>query len=261
MEKLIKIDNDALTLDVSIKTNKPCKFMVTAADVKPNSFYVMRYIDVQTSRTIFLSFPVSPKQIKLKVICVSKAEGVNFVVGVKEKPLKKYNIHIDENTKQFLDLAVPFCQVAGFEKPYPNGRVFQSKNKKFNIKYFPIIRDVKTGQMFSTPARIGHNSGIIEVAAAKFVGYTIPMRLMILLHEFSHKWKNPLMNLPISDEVGADIAALYVYLGLGFSKVDAIKVYASVFLKAQNDSNLDRMRKIMNYIQKFEAGEFAKIEK
>jgi hypothetical protein len=39
--------------------------------------------------------------------------------------------------------------------------------------------------------------------------------------------------LEIENEVGADINALYIYLGLGFSKVDAICVFANVFLKAQ----------------------------
>jgi ferritin len=80
---------------------------------------------------------------------------------------------------------------------------------------------------------------------------------MILLHEFSHKYKNPKIGLKISDEVGADINALYIYLGLGFSKIDAICVYANVFLKAQTPSNIDRMRKINDYINKFENQEFA----
>jgi ferritin len=50
-----------------------------------------------------------------------------------------------------------------------------------------------------------------------------------------------------------------LYLGIGFSKVDAIFVFANVFLKAQTPSNLARMRKIMEYIKRFENGEFADI--
>ena len=84
------------------------------------------------------------------------------------------------------------------------------------------------------------------------------MRLIILLHEFSHKYKNPKIGLEINDEIGADINALYIYLGLGFSKIDAICVFANVFLKAQTKGNIERMRKIMDYIQKFENQEFAK---
>ena len=261
MQQIIDINNEQISLYVTIKTNKPNKFLITAGETgKKHSLYAMRTIKVKDSRTIFLSFPVSPKSITLKVVCLKDVENTQFVVGVKEKPLKTYNIHTDSNTDGFLSLAVPFSQVCGFKMPNVNGKVYSSPDKKFNIKYYPVIKDIRTGKTFSTPARIGHNSGIIEIAAFKFMTYTIPMRMMILLHEFSHKWKNPQMNLPISDEVGADINALYIYLGMGWSKVDAIKVYADVFLKAQTPSNIDRMRKIMNYIQKFENGEFAKAE-
>jgi ferritin len=97
------------------------------------------------------------------------------------------------------------------------------------------------------------------VAYSKFKNYTIPMRIDILLHEFSHKYKNPKIGLEISNEIGADINALYIYLGLGFSKIDAICVFGNVFLKAQSSGNQERMRKIMDYINKFENQEFAKL--
>ena len=111
----------------------------------------------------------------------------------------------------------------------------------------------------NTPARIGHNTGIIEVAKCKFDNYTIPMRMMILLHEFAHKYKNPKIGLKISNEFGADINALYIYLGCGFSKIDAITVFAKVFLKAQTDDNIMRIRKLQDYIQKFENQEYAQL--
>jgi hypothetical protein len=85
------------------------------------------------------------------------------------------------------------------------------------------------------------------------------MRIAILLHEFSHKYKNPKIGLEIGNEIGADINALYIYLGLGFSKIDAICVFGQVFLKAQTPGNQARMRKIMDYINKFENQEFAKV--
>ena len=85
------------------------------------------------------------------------------------------------------------------------------------------------------------------------------MRMAILLHEFSHKFKNPKIGLQISNEIGADINALYIYLGLGFSKIDAITVFAKVFLKAQTDGNMERMKKILDYINRFENQEYAKL--
>jgi hypothetical protein len=125
------------------------------------------------------------------------------------------------------------------------------------IDYYNTLKDHSTKKKLTTPARIGHNTGIIEVAKAKFDKYTVPMRMMILLHEYSHKYRNPKIGLEISNEIGADINALYIYLGLGFSKIDAICVYANVFLKAQTQGNIARMRKIMDYINKFEQEDFA----
>jgi ferritin len=48
-------------------------------------------------------------------------------------------------------------------------------------------------------------------------------------------------------------------LGLGFSKIDAITVFAKVFLKAQTDGNMERMKKILDYINRFENQEYAKL--
>lgn len=250
-----------MRLEVSIKCTGKCIFRVTASDKKPFSTYADRKIEVDGFRTIYLSFPVTPKQLKINVECLKKDGDDDFIMKINEKELITYNINKDSETKQFLNLAVYFSQVAGFEKSNVNGRIFKTQNGKFNIKYFPVIRDFKTGTILNTPARIGHNTGIIEVAQASMIKYTIAMRMIILLHEYSHKYRNPKMGLEISDEIGADCNALYIYLGLGFSKVDAIFVFANVFLKAQSESNLMRMRKIMEYIKRFENEEFAKVNK
>ena len=176
-----------------------------------------------------------------------------------EGALKTYSVWLDSATNDFLPLAVQFSQVAGFTAASDKGRIFTTPDKQFTIKYFNAIRDNLSGAVLNTPARIGHRTGIIETAKVKFDTYTIPMRMIILLHEFSHKYKNPKIGLEISNETGADINALYIYLGMGFSKIDAICVFANVFLKAQTKGNIERMRKIMDYIQRFENQEFASV--
>ena len=260
MHTLYESDNKQMSLNVTIACNGSRKFRVWAEDYgKPNSKYADREIIVDGTRTVYFSFPVSPKKLFIGCVNVSNPNDKDFKVDIVEAPLKRYNIWIDEDTDQFLQLALRFSQVCGFEKPSTSGTVYQTKNAKFNIKYFPVIVDFMSGKVLSTPARVGHSTGIIEVSAAKFMRYTIPMRMAILLHEFSHKFKNPKIGLQISNEIGADINALYIYLGLGFSKIDAICVFGQVFLKAQTPQNRERMRKIMDYINKFENQEFAKL--
>jgi hypothetical protein len=252
MQEIIELNNERCSVWLHIKTAIPCKFRVVAEDIKPNSKYADRTIDVNGERSIYISFPVSPKKVVLTVSCLTAVDNKDYEIKAEIKPLKHYEIWQDSDTKNFLDLAIPFSQICGFKLPAPQGTYYVDDTKEFKIKYMPKIVDFKTSQVLNTPARIGHKTGKIEIAASKFLGYTIPMRMMILLHEFSHKYKNPKINLPISDEVGADINALYIYLGLGFSKVDAIYVYANVFFGSQNEANRSRMRKIMNYINKFE---------
>lgn len=251
-------DNRKFSIIVNVTCPKSKKIRVWAEDFgKPNSKYVDREILVEGKRSIYFSFPVSPKTLFIGALNSDNPKDTDFQVTLIETKLRDYNVWLDSNTEQFLKLAVNFCQVCGFEKATPNGRIFTNGSEKFRIRYYDVIRDFPTGKPLGTPARIGHQTGIIDIAKCKYDKYTIPMRMMIMLHEFSHKYKNPKIGLKISDEVGADINALYIYLGLGFSKIDAICVYANVFLKAQTPSNIDRMRKINDYINKFENEEFA----
>lgn len=250
-------DNRKFSIIVNITCPKSKRIRVWAEDLgKPNSKYVDREILVEGKRSIYFSFPVSPKTLFIGALNSDNPKDSDFQVTLIETKLRDYNVWLDSNTEKFLKLALNFSQVCGFEQATPKGRLYTNNEGQFRIKYFDEIRDF-SGKVIGTPARIGHQTGIIEIAKSRYDKYTIPMRMMILLHEFSHKYKNPKIGLNISDEVGADINALYIYLGLGFSKIDAICVYANVFLKAQTQSNIDRMRKICDYINKFENEEFA----
>lgn len=258
--KQYESDNKKFCLYVTIKCTGKKKFRAWAEDFgKKNSKYADREVVVDGSRRIRFSFPVSPKSLFIGVLNSDNPKDADFTVELMEGALINYNIWVDSDTEKFIKLALHFSQVCGFEPASQNGRLFQTDDSEFNIRFFDIIRDMPSGKVLNTPARIGHKTGIIETAKAKFDTYTIPMRMIILLHEFSHKYKNPKIGLEISNEVGADVNALYIYLGLGFSKIDAICVFANVFLKAQTKGNIDRMRKIMDYTQKFENQEFAEL--
>ena len=136
----------------------------------------------------------------------------------------------------------------------------QKKINNFINKRIERVRDSlnkKTNKMLTTPARIGHNTGVIEVSKNKFMQYTIPMRLVILLHEFSHKYLNPKIDRPISYETGADIQGLYVYLGKGWSPYEAHKTYLQVFKNANNEPNHKRYKIINDFITKYEKGQIS----
>ena len=258
MERIWETGNRKLTLDVSIKCPGTCRFIIYAEDpTKMNSKYVNRIIEVEGWRTVELKLPQTPQRLKIVVSQVDNNARIDYLVDVKERELVTYNIHLDTAIESFLKIAVPFCQISGYNVPPRGGRVFYDQTSTYHIKYLPKIVDQFTGQVLNTPARIGHRTGVIEISKAKYDTYTVAQRMIIILHEFSHKYRNPQIGLPISHESGADINALYIYLGLGYSKVDAITVFANVFLKAQSEGNIRRMRKIQEYISRFENQEYA----
>jgi len=257
--RILETNGNPQTLYITIECNGSKRFRVWAEEYqKRNSKYADREITVDGKRTIFFSLPVTPKQLFVGCKNVANVNDNDFTVSILKAPLSEYDIYKDSETREFLDFATEFATTCGYINPSPKGTIFQPKGSQFRIKYFPVIIDYNSGRAINTPARIGHNTGIIEVAKSKFDRYTIPMRIVILLHEFSHKYKNPKIGLPISNEYGADLNALYIYLGSGYSKIDAICVFAKVFLKAQTDDNIKRMRKLQDYIERFENQEFAK---
>lgn len=244
-------------LTIKIKTRSEKKFRVFAEEYqKVNSQYANREISVNGERSIYFSFVVSPEKLFIGIINCADLKDVDFEVEMLESFLPTYNIHVDSQAKKFIDFSTQFSQICGHNNATPNGRPFVTKDKEFTIKYYDVIRD-KGGSPMSTPARIMHASGIIDVAECKFDNYTVAMREIILLHEFSHKYRNPKIGLQINNEFGADINALYYYLGMGWSKIDAITVFMKVFLSAQTEGNMKRARVIMDYINRFEKGEFA----
>lgn len=258
MKRTFITEDSSMRLNITIKCKGLRMFHVYCEDAgKKNSKYAERMIKVNGARRIFFSLPIVPK--KLTFCCYDKGDPRNtdFEVSVDKVPLQSYNIWLDQGTRDFLNLAVYFSQVCGFQAANKDGRLYQTSDEYYKIKYFPVIVDLKTNRAMNTPARVGHQTGNIDVSKIKFDPMTVAMRMIILLHEYSHKYKNPRIGLEISNEIGADINALYIYLGLGFSKVDAIYVYANIFLKAQTPGNMKRMNKILDYIKRFEAQEFA----
>lgn len=250
--------NAKFSLVITISCDGKKSFRVWAEESgKKNSRYADRIVEVQGVRTIHINFPTSPESIFLGVLNAVNPNDTEFQVNTIEAPLTTYNIWMDDETKRFLKLSTAFNTVCGYEAASDSGRLFRTANGEFNIKYYNVIRDQATGRALNTPARIGHRTGQIEAAKVKFDTYTIPMREIIIDHEFCHVYRNPKIGLPIENEIGADLNALYLYLGRGYSKIDAICVFANVFLKAQTKGNIERMRKIMDYIQRFENQEFA----
>jgi hypothetical protein len=262
MEIDIPSNYHSFQLNLTIETKELSRIRIVALDPnKPATRYVDRSGKLMGKRTFELKFPVSPKKLKIVVYNVANGnlpygEDSSFkIADMKVEKLPTYDVWWNKDTQNFYNFAVEFSQNAGIlsagdKKPH----IYRSDDNKFTIDYYNNIIDKKTNKMLTTPARIGHNTGIIEVSKNKFLQYTIPMRLIILLHEFAHKYLNPKLDRDISYETGADIQGLYVYLGKGWSPYEAHKTFLQVFRNAKNEPNHKRYKIINDFISKYEKG-------
>lgn len=270
MEYSFPTKNRPCTINVYAVSKIPQKVCVVAYDKnKKNQQYVNHcgMVDIKSAdgyyrRKFEIIMPQSPE--KLTVAVFGKAHGnkkgdKTFKVekfGVAK--LKTWEIWMSQHTKDFVKFAQRFSENSDLLKTWeetgksPNSGVYTSDDGKFKIRYFDIIRN-KDGKPLTTPARISNQDGAIEVSKYFFRKYSVAMRMMILMHEYSHFW----LNKNMENEIQADLNGLYVYLGLGYSPIEAHRAFLYVFDNADTEGNRVRYQMIKKYITDFMTGGIA----
>jgi len=244
--------HEELTLLVKVRTYQPETIRIKVLDAdQPNTAFTDRYKTVEGESIFFVRMPVSPKYALVSIY--NEANG-NLPLGsdntfevdsITKEPLDKKLDVIDfanPYVRSFVNFATRFSYNAG---SLPTG-TYVSDDKKFVIQYLPTIED--NGEEQTTPARIDIDNGIIEVSKKQFLDFTVPNRIAILSHEFSHVY----LNDNVDDEVEADLNGLLIYLGLGYPRIEAFEVFAKTFLNAPTDLNKKRYDKIKDFIDNFE---------
>lgn len=247
------IDEKPCTLMFEIQTAFPAKMYVKVSDAeKPDTIFTNRHCRINEQEGIFVRMPIAPKRAVIDVISEAELNGgqdKNYkVVDAKVLPLKRkltsFN-HANPTIQKFVKFAEQFSAKAGYISA--KGSIYTSDDGKFRIDYLDDITD-EAGNSIKTPARISRKEGIIEVSKVKFIKYTIPMRMAILLHEFSHFY----LNTDMANETEADLNGLIIYLGLGYPRIDAYNVFTQVFSTSANELNANRMKIIDDFIRNFE---------
>lgn len=211
----------------------------------------------------------------------SQSDPTFWVSKVAEEKLltarNKYRRN-DPNIKEGLKFFRWFSNRAGFLSAGPSmpptkegqprgGSVYRSEHGKFTIQYVDVIIDwneflydddgnatghnPKYGQELVTPARINWGTGIIQVSKKHFKQYTVPERLIILLHEFAHKY----LSKDIRNEVEADLNGALIYLCEGYPRIEAFKAFYVVFDHADTAQNRERKEKLESFVDDFEQKE------
>lgn len=245
--------HEELTLLVKVKTYEPQKIRIKVIDAEqPYTTFTDRFRTVEGESIFFVRMPVSPREAMVYIFNEANgnmqvgADPSLEVVSITKEPLEKKLDVIDFSNGQvrsFVNFATRFAYNAG---SLPSG-TYTSDDRQFVIKYLNAIQD--NGVEQTTPARIDIDSGIIEISKKQFRDFTVPNRMAILLHEFSHVY----LNDNIDDEVEADLNGLLIYLGLGYPRIEAFEVFAKTFLAAPSEQNKMRYQKIVNFIDNFES--------
>lgn len=212
---------------------------------KPKTFYLDRVKTVDGKGTFEVRMPQTCEKVILGVSDINgSANGVK-ISSIKKQKLEQYApcYNRGRDVMSFIKFAQEFCD----NLSVLSLGTYHSNDMKYRIDLFDVIRDQK-GNPMSTPARCHNKTGLIEVSKSHFMNYTVPMRMAILLHEFSHFY----LNQETTDEIEADLNALRIYLGLGYPIIEAHNSFLNVFKKTPTEQNKERYQYIKAYIDNYD---------
>ena len=251
MTKSVTLNGNPTQLKLVLKTPYKEKLWIKVADAeRPNTLYTMRYAFVEGQKEFVVLMPQAPKIAQVSIINESNGNIRNdtsfSIVEISAIPYKIPNNQFSKKTQAFVKFAQEFSDECGYLSASKTGDIYTSNNKKYRIDYFDEIRN-SNGVVVHTPARISQLNGRIEISAKQFREFTIPMRMAILLHEYSHYYlnKNP------SNEVEADLNGLTCYLKMGYPKIDIYNVFLNVFKKAPSMVNKERFDKLNSFVKNY----------
>ena len=242
------------TLKVTLRTDRPEVIRLRVSDAEQtDTFFTNRYKTVAGEEVLYVRMPLSPRVALVEVYnerignVPLKEETTFTLVGIEKAALERKMVAGDvanQNLRAFLPFLSRFCYNAGRSAE----GLYQSDCGRFNVSYQDVLRSKSTGKVVNTPARIGEQSGLIEFSKTAFVPMTVPMRMVIGLHEFSHFY----LNENGASEIEADKNALWIYLGLGFPRIEAYQAFLDTFKGANTPQNQERAKLIDDFITEFE---------
>jgi hypothetical protein len=240
---IVDTNNKPTNVKVGLYSPTKTKIHIRAIDpTKLGAMYMDRYSTLEGKRNFEIRLPQSPKKLLVKI---NSSNGGNIqVTDLRQVKLPQYiNCLSGKKVSSFLKFAKQFSENAGILSV---GR-YQSDNKKYTIDYLPQIVH-ESGKVLSTPARISNSTGRMEISKKAFSKMTIPMRMAILCHEFSHFYLNEVQR----DEIEADLNALTLYMGMGYPVIEAHKAFLETFHNTPTQVNKERYIYLKTFIDNFD---------
>lgn len=254
MKIMLWTRHEPLMLKLILTSSAPEQLAIKVYDTnQANTFFANRVKKVDGEQELYVRMPVSAYMTTVEVYNEKngnqkKGEDASFDVKTVERlPLDITLQKTKMNTsavRNFVSFATKFAYNAGWLSAPKD---YMSSAGGYKIEYLPVITSNKTGDKMATPARISLGNGRIQVAQSAFVNYTIPMRMAILLHEFSHYY----LNSNKEDETEADLNGLTIYMGLGYPIHEAHQAFVKAFIGYPTEQNKERYDIINRFIDSY----------
>jgi hypothetical protein len=170
-------------------------------------------------------------------------------------PLKRTKVNMTSGDSEFIDWATQL--MVELPRLKADSRLRRSPSGKYKIVIMDKLR-TPDGKVVPSPAMVGKKTGTIEISKDYMMKMSLSQRLAILSHEYGHFYKNPLMNLPIGDEFGADLNGVTVFVGSGFGLDEYGNAFKKVFNGAGSPQNEKRREVITKFLAELERGNYFK---
>lgn len=286
MQKVINTNQVPQTLKISVRVNKrPENICIRVIDAKnTKAVYEQRHQKVFGADTFFVKLPVTPKNAIVQVYNTRNGvdplgQDKSFAWTMQPIALTRKILPLSINgrrAREFVRFAEDFSQEASFISAGYAGRpnsIYRSHDGTLRIDYYDVLTDVREtvfdrhsrkmvrnpelGQPVTSAMRTNAETGTIEVSKRYTVGagWTIPMIIMVLLHEYSHFY----VNTRPEDEEEADRNAAIIFLCMGYSKIAAHAAFIEVFKNADTPMNREREKKLYDFIEKFNMDNYAMV--
>jgi hypothetical protein len=243
-------------LILGLRILKPLQLRLMVFDSNTKRIYAQRRLKLTKSLDLLVKMPIVPDQLTALIVSENQVPGrEGFTLErIEVKPDTKCPLELTDSDCKFIAFAKWFATELPRLEAGEKGTIYQSEG--FSILYLNQLRDGETE--LTTPARIDRSSGMIEISKKAVTDYTVPMLIIMLLHEYGHKWKNPEYGKEVANELTADIIAVHIALNLGFDYTEVENCYRAVFAKKDTELNRKRMKAISEFIQLFRANEPAR---
>ena len=234
---------------IGIKALYPFEMGIKAFDAtKPNTHYFRRKVSFNNKgkmyREITIPMPISPDTLSIELYDKnSPQDGAFKIKNFKVEKMQTSTVWASKDMHDFIAFAQSFAEKAG----YIETGFYHSKDYQFLFHYLPQITG-NFGEVLITPARTHRITGRHQISQDLFKQFTIPIRMFILLHERQH------FTIPTREEIPADLAALKLFLDMGYPTIEAVYAATKVFMlhpETIGKPQVERTKTIIDFIDQY----------